>query len=239
MANLSNKSIVVISCVLDMLNPSIRKYNRISTSHRITVTSLVRVEGRLTVVVRHGVFIRVGLWALVLVGRFGGVIGGCFVGGFMGCWRRMIHFRHIGLHNRFDMAIGRLRFMINWFWFMIDRSWLMVNRFWFMVDWGRFMVDRFGFMINWFWLMVDRGRFMINRFWLMIDWGRFMINLCGRMINWFWLMVDWSRFMVNRFWLMIDWGGFMINRFWLILWLMIDRCGCCMIHRHRILINRF
>ena len=41
--------------------------------------------------------------------------------------------------------------------------------------------------------------------------------------------------MVNRFWLMIDWGRFMINWFWL----MVDRCGCCMIHRHRILINRF
>ena len=163
MSNLSNKAIVVISCVLNMLNPSVGQHNRISTSHRITIASLVSVEGRLAIVVRHGVFIRVGLRALVLVGWFGGVIGGCFVGGFMGCcWRRMIHFRHIGLHNRFDMAIGRLGFMINWFRFMIDRSWLVIKWFWFMIDRGGFMVDWFGFMINWFWLMVDWGRFMVD-----------------------------------------------------------------------------
>ena len=73
----------------------------------------------------------------------------------------------------------------------------------------------------------------------MVDWGRFMVNWLWLVINRFWFMIYRCGFMINWLWLMIHRGRFMINWYWLILWLMIYRCGCCMVHRHRVLINRF
>ena len=102
--DISDKAIVSIGVVLDMLDTSIRKVDRVRSFHVAgSVTCLASAEHRLGIVVGYGVVVRVGddlvrivRW-LSMVGRFsgcmvrggGGCVCRCWSSGISWCWGRV------------------------------------------------------------------------------------------------------------------------------------------------------
>ena len=153
--DISDKAIVSIGVVLDMLDTSIRKVDRVRSFHVAgSVTCLASAEHRLGVVVGHRVVVRVGR-DLVSVGRLGVVGGLCW--GMVGRCRGMVgrgsfDYRSVvcrsSLHHR-GMVSGRNfdhRDMVGGGWSMISRSRSMVGRSSF--DY-RSVVCRSRFVVHW------------------------------------------------------------------------------------------
>ena len=135
--DISDKAIISIGVVLDMLDTSIRKVDRVRSFHVAgSVTCLASAEHRLGIVVGHRVVVRVGR-DLVRIGRLGVVGGLCW--GMVGRCRGMVgrgSFDHrsvicrSSLHHR-GMVSGRNfdhRDMVGGGWSMISRSRSMVGR---------------------------------------------------------------------------------------------------------------
>ena len=135
--DISDKAIVSIGVVLDMLDTSIRKVDRVRSFHVAgSVTCLASAEHRLGVVVGHRVVVRVRR-DLVRIGRLGVVGGLCW--GMVGRYRGMVgrgsfDYRSVvcrsSLHHR-GMVSGRNfdhRDMVGGGWSMISRSRSMVGR---------------------------------------------------------------------------------------------------------------
>ena len=151
--DISDKAIVSIGVVLDMLDTSIRKVDRVRSFHVAgSVTCLASAEHHLGVVVGHRVVVRVGR-DLVSVGRLG-VVGGL-------CW---------------DMVGGGsfdYRSMVDWLcrgmvgWVVGGGS---ICRSWCMVSWSSGGVCRCRSSVGW-----CRG-VGISRCWRMVGWGR---RWCG------------------------------------------------------------
>ena len=125
--DISDKAIVSIGVVLDMLDTSIRKVDRVRSFHVAgSVTCLASAEHRLGIVVGHRVVVRVGR-DLVRIGRLG-VVGGL-------CWGM------VGWGSVVDMCrsmVGRCSFD---FWSMVNRGWVVgggsIYRSWCMVSGSR------------------------------------------------------------------------------------------------------
>ena len=162
--DISDKAIVSIGVVLDMLDTSIRKVDRVRSFHVAgSVTCLASAEHRLGVVVGHRVVVCVGR-DLVRIGRLG-VVGGL-------CWGM------VGGGSVVDMCrsmVGRCSFdyrsMVDWLfrgvvdcgWAVgggsICRSWCMVSGSWGGVSRCRSWVGCcWGGGIGRCWRMVGRGR---------------------------------------------------------------------------------
>ena len=135
--DISDKAIVSIGVVLDMLDTSIRKVDRVGSFHVAgSVTCLASAEHRLGVVVGYRVVVCVRR-DLVSVGRLGVVGGLCW--GMVGRCRGMVgrgsfDYRSVvcrsSLHHR-GMVSGRNfdhRDMVGGGWSMISRSRSMVGR---------------------------------------------------------------------------------------------------------------
>ena len=145
--DISDKAIVSIGVVLDMLDTSIRKVDRVRSFHVAgSVTCLASAEHRLGIVVGHRVVVRVGR-DLVSVGRLGVVGGGR---GMVG--RGSFDYRSVvcrsSLHHR-GMVSGRNfdhRDMVGGGWSMISRSRSMVGRSSF--DYSS-VVCRSRFVVHW------------------------------------------------------------------------------------------
>ena len=150
-----NKAFISIRVVLDMLDTSIRKVDRVRSFHVAgSVTCLASAEHRLGVVVGHRVVVRVRR-DLVRIGRLGVVGGLCW--GMVGRCRGMVgrgsfDYRSVvcrsSLHHR-GMVSGRNfdhRDMVGGGWSMISRSRSMVGRSSF--DY-RSVVCRSRFVVHW------------------------------------------------------------------------------------------
>ena len=150
-----HKAFISIGVVLDMLDTSIRKVDRVRSFHVAgSVTCLASAEHRLGIVVGHRVVVRVGR-DLVRIGRLGVVGGLCW--GMVSRCRRMVgrgsfDYRSVvcrcSLHHR-GMVSGR-NFdhgdMVGGGWSMISRSRSMVGRSSF--DY-RSMIDRSRLVVHW------------------------------------------------------------------------------------------
>ena len=159
-----HKAFISIGVVLDMLDTSIRKVDRVRSFHVAgSVTCLASAEHRLGIVVGHRVVVRVGR-DLVRIGRLG-VVGGL-------CWGM------VGGGSVVDMCrsmVGRCSFdyrsMVDWlFRGVVDCGWAVgggsICRSWCMVSGSRGGVSRcwssvgccWGGGIGRCWRMVGRGR---------------------------------------------------------------------------------
>ena len=146
--DISDKAIVSIGVVLDMLDTSIRKVDRVRSFHVAgSVTCLASAEHRLGVVVGHRVLVRVGR-DLVRIGRLGVVGGLCWgmVGGGSFDYRSVVcrsslHYRGMVSGRNFDH-----RDMVGGGWSMISRSRSMVGRSSF--DY-RSTIDRSRLVVHW------------------------------------------------------------------------------------------
>ena len=106
--DISDKAIVSIGVVLDMLDTSIRKVDRVRSFHVAgSVTCLASAEHRLGVVVGHRVVVCVGR-DLVRIGRLG-VVGGL-------CWGMVGRCRGMVGRGSFDYrsVVCRSRFVVHW-----------------------------------------------------------------------------------------------------------------------------
>ena len=150
-----HKAFISIGVVLDMLDTSIRKVDRVRSFHVAgSVTCLASAEHRLGIVVGHRIVVRVGR-DLVRIGRLGVVGGLCW--GMVSRCRRMVgrgsfDYRSVvcrsSLHHR-GMVIGHNfdhRDMVGRGWSMISRSRSMVGRSSF--DY-RSMIDRSRLVVHW------------------------------------------------------------------------------------------
>jgi len=143
----SHISIVMVSCVLDMLDATIWKLDRVGATHNIAVTSLPGPEVGCAVIICHCILIAVGLRGVLL---------------FMVNWFGL-------MVDRFRFMVDRLWFMVDWFGCMVDWLRFVVDRFW-RVDWFWWWVDRFRDM-------VCRGGGVVDwRGWGVVDWRRGMVG---------------------------------------------------------------
>ena len=72
-SDLSNVSIVMVSSILDMLDSSIRKLNRVGATNNISIRCLSSSEVGLAVVISYSILIAVRFWwvfLLFMVDRF-------------------------------------------------------------------------------------------------------------------------------------------------------------------------
>ena len=158
--DISDKAIVSIGVVLDMLDTSIRKVDRVRSFHVAgSVTCLASAEHRLGIVVGHRVVVRVGR-DLVSVGRLG-VVGGL-------CWSMA------GGGSVVDMCRSMVGMCSFDYWSVVDLGWFVgggsICRSWCMVSWSSGGVCRCRSSVGW-----CRG-VRISRCWRMVGWGR---RWCG------------------------------------------------------------
>jgi len=165
---LSDVTIVMISCVLDMLGPTVRESHRVGATHSLTIRHLTSIECSLGVIICHSILIRVRLGRVLrlFVSR-GRVIGSRF--GVVRCWRRGSRLICWFVNHHWGRFVGWgwCRFMVNWCGFVID--------------WGRFMVGwRRSMVRGW-------GRSMVR------SWCRSVVRSRGRgMIRcWGWMVGGW------------------------------------------------
>ena len=122
--DISDKAIVSIGVVLDMLDTSIRKVDRVRSFHVAgSVTCLASAEHRLGIVVGHSVVVRVRR-DLVRIGRLG-VVGGL-------CWGIVSRCSGVdmcrSMVGRFNFDYRSMGSMVDWLCRgMVDRGWAVVG----------------------------------------------------------------------------------------------------------------
>jgi len=212
-SDVSNISIVMISCVLYVLSATIRKSNRVRSCNKtISIRGLSSIEVCFGVIISYSILVSIRFRGLLffdirgwLVSRGRGMVGGSSLDN----WGNFNYWSFICRCSNYWSMICRDRGNFdNWCWCMISRgsnNWCMVHRGcfnnWCMIGRSsnnRCMIGRSSFNN---WSVVDRGRF--NN-WSMVGRGCFnnrgMVDWSSYLHNWG-SMVHWSRFwMIDRSW---------------------------------------